>query len=182
MRNIITVPLINRLPYGRSEPAGIEHIVELEPDLESFMAEPDIEAKKGRDCLTLNRRPKPNDVSKSEKFNCPRRGMTLPASPKTAPSQTRKDLPLILRVVHHLVAIAEAKRAKAAKVIRPTEDRLQIERRLLASVGIGEGGLGAQRESPRLVQERDELLKIQIGAPESIRAEPRSEYQEYWKT
>src|SRR5258706_9978319 len=55
--------------------------------------------------------------------------------------QSGENLPLVLGVVDDLVAVAEAKRPESAQVVGAAENRLQIERRRLGAVGLGERAL-----------------------------------------
>src|SRR4051794_24545542 len=48
--------------------------------------------------------------------------------------QSGEDLPLILGVVHHFVAIAETEWTEAAEIVRAPKNRLKIERGRLIGV------------------------------------------------
>ena len=80
--------------------------------------------------------------------------------------QPGEDLPAVLCVHHHHVAVVKAEGPVTAQIVRTAEKGLEVERNGFAPVGFGDDGFGAQRDDVRLIEKRNVLLQVGVETAE----------------
>ena len=145
-------------------------IVELKPELKTFVAACDVDANKW---ATL--------IVEAESYPAIALQMTeiefAAARKYLAPVGEHRHIehayymPAVFGVQNQTVVIVEAERQEPSQILRPANDGLHIERYGLAAIRISERGLGAQGKHPHLVKEPDVLLSLKIYALEIVQVQ-----------
>src|SRR5262245_32360766 len=80
----------------------------------------------------------------------------------------REDLPAVLRLEQQHVGIAKAEPSEAAKIVRPAERSLKVERHFAAWIGVRRRDEGMECENATVVQHREVLLEVRFHTPKRV--------------